>query len=387
MIIQTSDEALALGLLEAAPDAVVLVDDTGLILRINAQAEQLFGYDRTELIGQPIEILVPQAVRPQHVQQRDGFIATPRTRPMGVGMELYALRRDGTLVPVEVSLSPMQTADGRIVISIIRDASDRKHNEREMRELNAQLQQQTQELLIANRELESFCYSVSHDLRAPLRSLDGFSLALLEDCSAQLDDTGQDYLRRLRAASQHMAQLIDGLLRLSRITRSELHRQPLDISAIARSALRQLLRADPGRELKISIMDGMHGEGDPELLAVAFHNLLGNALKFSSKTDLPEIAVSVREQDGVPVYCVRDNGAGFDMAYADKLFGAFQRLHSSSEFEGSGIGLAIVQRVIHRHGGSIWADSMPGHGAAFYFTLTHAPQEHDKRRAPWNHAN
>ena len=369
MTVATGNESLAQGLLEAAPDAVVIVDEAGNIMLVNAQTEKLFGYSREELVGQPVEILIPAALKRQHVLQRDAFIGAPRTRPMGMGRNLSGLRKDGTQVPVEVSLSPMQTDQGSIVISIIRDATESKRVEREMRDLNAQLNQHMQELVTANHELESFCYSVSHDLRAPLRSLDGFSLALLEDYADVLDDTGKDYLRRICNSSHQMAQLIDGLLKLSRITRSELHRQQLDISAIARRALMQQLRAAPSRDITVSIMEGMQAYGDHDLLAIAFGNLLGNAVKFTSKTLDPCIEVSMHAQQDSTVFCVRDNGAGFDMAYADKLFGAFQRLHAADEFEGTGIGLAIVQRVIHRHGGKIWAEGAAGKGAVFYFTL------------------
>lgn len=369
MTVATDNESLARGLLEAAPDAVVIVDEAGNIMLVNAQTEHLFGYNREELLGQPVELLIPVALKRQHVHHRDTFIAAPVIRPMGMGRNLSGLRKDGSQVPVEVSLSPMQTDQGRIVISIIRDATESKRVEREMRNLNAQLKQHMEELVAANQELESFCYSVSHDLRAPLRSLDGFSLALLEDYADALDDTGKDYLRRLRASSHQMSQLIDGLLKLSRITRSELHRQPLDISAIARRALMQQLRAEPGRDITVSIMEGMQAYGDQELLAIAFGNLLGNAVKFTSKTPDPVIDVSMQDHQDSTVFCVKDNGAGFDMAYADKLFGAFQRLHAADEFEGTGIGLAIVQRVIHRHGGKIWAESAAGKGAVFYFTL------------------
>ncbi|HEY3327721.1 MAG TPA: PAS domain S-box protein [Novimethylophilus sp.] len=373
MTVLTGNESLAQGLLEAAPDAVVIVDEAGTIILVNAQTEQLFGYGREELVGKPVEILIPAALKRQHIHHRDTFIAAPKTRPMGMGRDLSGMRKDGSLVPVEVSLSPMQTDEGRIVISIIRDATKSKRVEREMRGLNTRLKQHMQELVASNQELESFCYSVSHDLRAPLRSLDGFSLALIEDYADIMDDTGKDYLRRVRASSQQMSQLIDGLLKLSRITRTELHRQALNLSAIARKTLQQLLKSDPGRDVTINVMDGMQGYGDPDLIAIALGNLLGNAFKFSSKTPDPVIEMSMQEQAGSTVFCVRDNGAGFDMAYAEKLFGAFQRLHTAAEFEGTGIGLATVQRVINRHGGKIWAEGQVGHGAAFFFTLENIP--------------
>lgn len=369
MAVQENSESLSRGLLEAAPDAVVIVNDQGCIVLVNAQAEKLFGYHREELIGHPIEMLIPVPFRDRHIQDRNTFIAAPQTRPMGVGRELSGLHKNGSLIPVEISLSPMQTDNGRMVISMIRDASERKRVESEMRSLNEQHKHHMQDLLATNQELESFCYSVSHDLRAPLRSLDGFSLALLEDYADVLDDTGKDYLRRLRSSSNQMSQLIDGLLKLSRITRAELHWQDLDISAIARKAVNQLHKAEYGQEADIHIMEGMRGNGDQDLILIALLNLLGNALKFSSKNAAPMIGMRMLEGSSPSVFCIYDNGAGFDMNYADKMFGAFQRLHSQDEFEGTGIGLAIVQRVINRHGGRIWAESQANKGASFYFTL------------------
>lgn len=365
-----SSPTLAQGLLEAAPDGIIIVNESGTIVLVNAQTEKLFGYAREELMGQSIEILIPHQFKHQHVQNRDGYIASPQLRPMGIGRELSGLRKDGSLIPVEISLSPLQTDTGRMVVSIIRDATEHLRIEREMKELNEQLKQNMQELLVSNSELESFCYSVSHDLRAPLRSLDGFSLALIEDYADVLDETGMDYLSRIRASSQHMSHLIDGLLRLSRITRAELNKEDVDISVIVKKSLEQLIKADSAKRWHISIMPKMKAHADRDLMAIVFDNLLGNALKFTSKTTDPMIEVGMQMQDDQPVFYVHDNGAGFDMHYVDKLFGAFQRLHAATEYEGTGIGLAIVQRVIHRHQGRIWAEGQPGEGATFYFTLS-----------------
>ncbi len=225
-------------------------------------------------------------------------------------------------------------------------------------------------LATANQELETFAYSVSHDLRAPLRSLDGFSRALLEDYSDQLDATGTDYLVRLRKGSQKMAQLIDDLLNLSRMTRQDMTRHRVDVTALAEKIAKNLAEQSPERKVKIDIEPGMVADGDPKLLEVALGNLIGNAWKFTSQTEKARIEVGSREKDREKTYFVRDNGVGFDMKYADKLFGPFQRLHHAAEFPGTGIGLATVQRIINRHGGQVWATSKPGKGAKFSFTLS-----------------
>jgi len=221
-----------------------------------------------------------------------------------------------------------------------------------------------------NRELESFSYSVAHDLRAPLRSIDGFSQALLEDCAEKLGADGKKYISFIRESAQHMAQLIDDLLGLSRITRSQLHREDVDISALAHAASTRIARSQPKRRVGVVIEDGLKGVGDPRLIAVLFDNLFGNAWKFTGKRDDGRIEFGATSEDGHPVYFVRDNGAGFDMAFVEKLFGVFQRLHSASEFEGTGVGLATVQRVVRRHGGRVWAEGDVDHGATFYFTLS-----------------
>ncbi|MGB7542146.1 MAG: ATP-binding protein, partial [Burkholderiales bacterium] len=219
------------------------------------------------------------------------------------------------------------------------------------------------------KELEAFSYSVSHDLRAPLRHIDGFGQILLEDYAGKLDDEGRRHLQRVREASQRMAQLIDDLLNLSGITRAEMRRETVDLSRMAEMAAEALRKTDPQRAAEIVIEKGLTAEADERLLRVALDNLLGNAWKYAGKRPRARIEVGRTDRDGKTAYFVRDNGAGFDMAYAHKLFGAFQRLHSVSEFPGTGIGLATVQRIIHRHGGQIWAESAVDKGATFYFTL------------------
>jgi light-regulated signal transduction histidine kinase (bacteriophytochrome) len=239
----------------------------------------------------------------------------------------------------------------------------------ELRRVNESLRQQKDALDAANRELEAFSYSVSHDLRTPLRSIDGFSQVLIEDCADALDETGRKYLRYIREGAQQMAQLIDDLLSLARVTRSELDCADVDLTAIAQRIAQRLQAASPDRNVHFAIQEGVRGKGDARLLAVLLENLLGNAWKFTNKRERAEITFGCEEGEARTTYFIRDNGAGFDMAYADKLFGTFQRLHSASEFEGTGIGLAIVQRAVRRHDGRVWAEGKVDGGATFFFTL------------------
>jgi signal transduction histidine kinase len=238
--------------------------------------------------------------------------------------------------------------------------------------LEARVAQRTAELTSANRELESFSYSVSHDLRAPLRAIDGFSQALREDEGGRLSPDGLQLLERLQGAATRMGQLIDDLLQLSRVTRAELEREPVDLSALAGSVAHQLRQHEPGRDVTFSLQPGLSAQGDARLLRVLMENLLGNAWKFTSKRSGAHIEFFAETAGGVTHYAVRDNGVGFDMAYAGKLFSPFQRMHKVTEFPGTGIGLATVQRIVHKHGGHIEAEAAPGQGATFRFTLQEA---------------
>ena len=356
-------------LIDGAPDAIVIVDEKGRIQMINAEAERSFGYKRNELIGLPLETLLPERFRRRHVENRRQYAANPVVRPMGMDMELLARRKDGSEYPVEISLSPLQQDNDLLVTAIIRDVSVRKDRDAHIRELNQHLEQRSRELEAINGELESFSYSVSHDLRTPLRAMDGFSRTILEDYSDKLDDRGRDRLERIRAATQRMARLIDDLLTLSRISRAEIRHETVSITRMANQVLAELHEADPSREVDVKVQPDLEANGDARLLSVVISNLLSNAWKFTSRTERARIEICGEEKDDEFVYSVRDNGAGFDMSYANKLFGAFQRLHDAAEFPGTGIGLATVQRVIHKHGGRIWAESAVNAGAAFYFTL------------------
>ena len=249
-------------------------------------------------------------------------------------------------------------------------------------ERTRELETRSQELAAANKELEAFSYSVSHDLRAPLRAIDGFSKALLAQYAGRaLDAQGNHYLERVRAATQRMSQLIDDLLHLARVTRAGLQRREVDLTRVARGIAVELERQHPARRMEVAIADGLTAHADPHLVGIVLQNLLGNAWKFTSRNPDGRVEVGAQGDDGARVLFVRDNGAGFDMAYADKLFGVFQRLHTDAEFEGTGIGLATVQRIMLRHGGRIWAEAAVGRGATFFFTFQgdHDRQDHTAR--------
>ncbi len=271
--------------------------------------------------------------------------------------------------------SPVRNDNGDIVgvIETALNITERKRAELELQKLNIELEQRVQErtaeLESLNKELDAFSYSVSHDLRSPLYSIQGFSQALLEDYSEILDEQGKDYLNRVYAAGQRMGELIDDLLKLSRVARLEMHREEVDLSAFAASYLSALQEQEPGRQVHTIIAPGMVVTGDASLLRIAVENLLGNAWKFTKHVEHAEIEFNALQYNYETVYSIRDNGAGFDMSYAKKLFAPFQRLHTQEEFSGTGIGLSIVSRIVQRHSGKVWAKSEVGQGATFYFTL------------------
>jgi light-regulated signal transduction histidine kinase (bacteriophytochrome) len=251
----------------------------------------------------------------------------------------------------------------------MRDITERRKAEEALAQQAQELARSNNELSAVNKELEAFSYSVSHDLRAPLRSVDGFSKAILEDYADKLDEQGKDYLQRVRAASQRMAQLIDDLLNLSRVTRSDMRCEPVNLSALAQTIAEELKKTQPGRQVEFVIKEGLTVNGDARLLKLVLENLLSNSWKFTAKHTSARIELGVERPDGKFAYFVRDDGAGFDMAYVEKLFTPFQRLHAPTEFLGTGIGLALVQRIIHRHGGRVWAKGEVEKGAKIYFTL------------------
>lgn len=355
-----------------AGEGIVVFDRNLCYVLWNAFMEQLTGVPAKDVIGKHapdvfphvrehgIDKLLERALAGERVTSGDVFFRIPQTGRTGWTLNTYGPNRDDR---------------GEIVgaVGIIHDITRRKQTEAELERYRNHLEElvkdRTVEIETVNRELEAFSYSVSHDLRAPLRAMDGFSQALLEDYGDRLDTQGREYLDRVRKASQRMGQLIDDLLKLSRITRAEMHMEEVDLSGMAMEVAEELRRTEPDRHVEILIERGLKARGDARLLRVLLTNLIGNAWKFTGKTSGARIEFAVEYEQGHPVFRVRDNGAGFDMTYSGKLFGAFQRLHGATEFEGTGIGLATSQRIVHRHGGRIWAEGEIGKGATFRFRL------------------
>ncbi|MFZ5659267.1 MAG: PAS domain S-box protein [Pseudomonadota bacterium] len=344
---------------------MALATASGELLQVNQRLCEITGYACGELLQRTFRDIT-------HPDDLETELALRRRLLTGeipvYDLEKRYIRRNGQLFWVNATVSLVRTETGApaYTIAVIQDITERRRAEAAVQRLNAELERRVAE---RTAELEAFSYSVSHDLRAPLRAIDGFSLVLLEDYGEALDAAGREHLTRVRRASQRMSGIIDAMLNLARLSRDALRREPLDLSARARDIAERLCQSEPARPVAFDIAGGLTATGDPRLLGAVLENLLGNAWKFTRKQADARIEFGAFAQDGQTVYFVRDNGAGFDMAYADKLFGAFQRLHSPGEFEGHGIGLATVARIIARHGGRIWAEGAVGRGATFYFTL------------------
>lgn len=497
----TTSERRFANIVNLAPDAIISVDEDQNIRTFNQGAGQIFGYTAAEMLGQPLDRLLPARAAGAHRGHVRRFIAAPDvSRGMNRGMGIHGRRKDGSEFPAEASISKVEengqfqltvilrdisereraqqalqqkdklltmvgamakvggwefdarTRKGtwteevarihdmdpqqeigvepgiqfyqgesrKIIEAAVKDAieharpydleleittakgirkwvrtvgqpvmhdgavvkvwgsfqdiTERKRVEGEILRMNAELErkviERTAELTAVNKELEAFSYSVSHDLRAPLRAIDGFSQAVIEDCADRLDEQARDYLNRVRAATQRMGSLIDDMLALARVARVEMRRDVVDLSALAADVLAELQKSEPARRMDCRIEPGLVASGDIHLLRLALVNLLGNAWKYTARQPRPRIEFgALRNSQGAADFFVRDNGAGFDMAYAGKLFGAFQRLHLQSEFPGTGVGLATVQRIVHRHGGQVRGEGVPGQGATFYFSL------------------
>jgi PAS domain S-box-containing protein len=338
-------------LLESFPEAVILVDSEGRIVLASKPAEKLFGYSQGELSGKAVEMLLPSRLR-----GADAFKKSPG------GIELCGLRKDHSEFPVEFAHQLLRSEEGAFELTVIRDLTERKRLEQELKEKNAALE-------TARREFESFSYSISHDLRAPLRAVGGFTGMLKKSLGENISEGSAHALARVQENVTRMSKLIDGLLDFSALSWVAMTKKTVNPADVARKSFTGLPHTDGGRKIDFSVGELPACDADSMLLRRLFDSLLSNALKFTGKCESTVIRVGWRDEKGVPVYFVEDNGVGFDMEYASRLFQLFQRLHSPSEFEGTGIGLAIAQRIVQRHGGRIWAQGELERGATFSFTL------------------
>jgi signal transduction histidine kinase len=347
-------------ILDGAPIGLVYIRSS-----LKEVTDRLFGYGFIVASVLFVALVASQLV--SRVLRR--AIAVPLTELAALARK-FSADRDYSVRAQEVGSGELQT-----LTLAFNDMLDQiQARDRSLQESRDQLEERVRERTAAldasNQELEAFCYSVSHDLRSPLRSIDGFSQALLEDMEGRLDANAAGHLARIRAATQRMASLIDDLLSLSRITRTDLAVRRVDLTAMARAVCDELAAAQPGRSVTVVVEDGLEAQADPRLMRQVLENLIGNAWKFTSKQAGARVEIGARAGEPGPVYFVRDNGAGFDPAYAERLFGVFQRLHAMTDFPGTGVGLAIVERIVKRHGGRVWAEAAVGTGATFYFTLT-----------------
>jgi len=348
-------------LLEAAPDAMVVVDQAGKILLINAQTERLFGYRREELLGREIEALVPERFRAGHHAHRDGFARESHPRPMGAGLDLCGLHEDGHEFPVEISLSPLKTGSEVQIFSVIRDISAHKITEE-------QLARQARELAQSNTELEQFAYVASHDLQEPLRVISSYTQLLARRYKGQLDPKADEFIAFIVDGTMRMQRLIQDLLQYARIDKKEKTFSSMESQAALNQALAGLRSAIAAGQATVTSDPLPAVHGDELQLSQLFQNLIGNAIKYRGP-DSPRIHVSALRDGSEWVFTVADNGIGIDPQFNEQIFEIFQRLHGMGEYEGTGIGLALCRKIVERHRGRIWVESEPGKGARFRFTL------------------
>jgi PAS domain S-box-containing protein len=357
-------EAKFRGLLESAPDSVVIVGSAGRIEIVNRQTELLFGYARAEMLGQPVELLMPVRFQRHHERQRDEFIGDPHTRPMGVGLELYGRRKDGTEFPVEISLSPMRTDGQLLITAIVRDTTERKASEEQLKATAADLAR-------SNAELEQFAYVASHDLQEPLRMVASYTQLLKRRYHGQLDSDADEFIEFAVDGARRMQDLINDLLAYSRVGTRALQFAPTDTGQLVDQVTADLAAAIADSGGRIEHADLPVVLADATQLRQLFQNLLANAIKFHGERT-PAVHITAQLDGNMWTFAVRDNGIGIEPQYLDRVFVLFQRLHTRAEYPGTGIGLSICKKIVERHGGRIWIESVPGEGTTFRFTLPKA---------------
>ena len=360
-------EAMFSALLESAPDVMIIVNETGKVILANYQTEVLFNYTKNELIGKQVEVLIPEAFIYEYVQSLRKSAKTVVTN-----IELAAIRKNAGFFPVEVNFSPIQIDKQVLVIASVRDITDRKKAIAEIDRLNVSLEEKvlsrTAALRAANNEMEAFTYSVSHDLRAPLRGIIGFTTILEDEYGSSLDEEARRITGIIKSNTTKMGNLIDGLLSFSRMVRQQIIKIDVAMDGLVAEAIAESAnKNNDSIEWVISPLPNI--KGDPFTIRQVWANLISNAIKYSKRNEHPKIEIGWQKEVNETIFFVKDNGVGFDIKYKEKLFKVFQRLHAATEFEGTGVGLAIVEKIISKHGGKIWADAAIGQGACFYFSL------------------
>ena len=364
-------EARLKQLVETAPDAVIVIDEEGAITDWNQQAETMFGWKEAEVIGKTLpQTIIPERFREAHKKGMNHFLKTGEGPVLNKPVELSGLKRNNTEFPIELKISASKIKEKYAFVGFIRDITERKKNEAKITQLNKNLEQQLELIENTNKELESFSYSVSHDLRAPIRAINGFAKIVEKKYAPQFDEEGKDLLNTITKESIKMGQLIDDLLAFSRLGKKEIEKTNVDMTALAKEVAEEVIKLSQEKyTAKVIVGKLLPSACDKSLIRQVFVNLISNALKFSHTKPNPVIEISSKDEKDAVVYSVKDNGVGFDMKFYDKLFGVFQRLHSPEEFAGTGIGLATVKRIIIRHGGKVWAEGKVNEGATFYFSL------------------
>ena len=354
-------------LLDSAPDAMVVTDQDGRIVLVNGMVEHLFGYKREELVGEPVETLIPERFRGGHKGHRQGYYDAPHVRMMGAGLELYARRKDGSEFPVEISLSPIETEQGRLVTSAIRDITDR-------RAIEKRLEQHARELARSNADLEQFAYVASHDLQEPLRVVASFAQLLARRYEGQLGDDADEFIAYIVDGATRMQDLINDLLAYSRVSSRSQEFESTDLNEVVKRAITNARFSieEAGGEVTSDPLPTIHADAD-QLLQL-FQNLIANAIKFRREGTSPQVHIGVEDGPEAVTVSVQDNGIGIDPQYSERIFTLFQRLHGKDKFKGTGIGLAICKKIVERHGGRIWVESQPGEGSKFILTLSKHPE-------------
>ncbi|MCB0163505.1 MAG: PAS domain S-box protein [Anaerolineae bacterium] len=360
-------------ILEAAPDAIVIINENGRIVLVNAQTELLFGYKRAELLNQPVEQLMPHHFQDAHFHHRRQYLSNPQVRPMGNGLELFGLRHDGGEFPVEVSLSPLETAEGRLITAIIRDVTEKNQAANQIKRYNIQLKHQAEALEQSNLELQQFAYVAAHDLQAPLRTINGFMQLLQHHYQGRFDERADDWINRAVNSTKQLEMVIYDILAYSRVDAQTRPFEPTSLNEIFDELTTMLTTTIREARARVTRDNLPTVIGDRPQLTQVLQNLIGNGLKYHS--DLPaHIHISAKKEDEHWLIAVRDNGIGIERQHHQRIFEIFRRLHSQQEYPGSGIGLAVCRRVAQRHGGKIWVESELGRGSTFYFTLAEIPQ-------------